>query len=51
MIFLVASLIGGSPKTLEICAEGELAGYDTRILTLAALKGFFGAFMISILAA
>jgi len=41
---LFASLIGGSPKTLEVCAEGELAGYDTRILTLAALKGFFGAY-------
>ncbi|MCU1396068.1 MAG: serA [Ilumatobacteraceae bacterium] len=40
---LFASLIGGSPQTLEICAEGEIAGYDTRILTLAALKGFFGA--------
>lgn len=40
---LFASLVGGSPKTLEVCAEGELAGYDTRILTLAALKGFFGA--------
>ncbi len=40
---LFASLVGGSPQTLEICAEGELAGYDTRILTLAALKGFFGA--------
>ncbi len=39
---LFASLVGGSPSTLEICAEGELAGYDTRILTLAALKGFFG---------
>src|SRR5829696_7031646 len=39
---LFASLIGGSPHTLEVCAEGELAGYDTRILTLAALKGFFG---------
>ncbi|MCU1391039.1 MAG: serA [Ilumatobacteraceae bacterium] len=40
---LFASLVGGSPQTLEICAEGEIAGYDTRILTLAALKGFFGA--------
>jgi len=39
---LFASLVGGSPKTLEVIAEGELAGYDTRILTLAALKGFFG---------
>jgi D-3-phosphoglycerate dehydrogenase len=28
---------------LEFCAEGDIAGYDTRILTLAALKGFFGA--------
>jgi D-3-phosphoglycerate dehydrogenase len=40
---LFASLVGSSPATLEICTEGELAGYDTRILTLAALKGFFGA--------
>ena len=40
---LFSSLVGGSPQTLEICAEGDLAGYDTRILTLAALKGFFGA--------
>jgi D-3-phosphoglycerate dehydrogenase len=40
---LFASLVGRSPDTLEVCAEGELAGYDTRILTLAALKGFFGA--------
>ena len=40
---LFSSLVGGSPQTLEICAEGEIAGYDTRILTLAALKGFFGA--------
>ena len=28
---------------LEICTEGEIAGYDTRILELAVLKGFFGA--------
>ena len=40
---LFASLVGGSPTSLEFCAEGEIAGYDTRILTLAALKGFFGA--------
>ncbi len=40
---LFASLLGEAPKSLEFCAEGELAGYDTRILTLAALKGFFGA--------
>jgi D-3-phosphoglycerate dehydrogenase len=31
------------PKTLEICTEGEIAGYDTRIVELAVLKGFFGA--------
>ena len=24
------------------CFEGDIAGYDTRILTLAVLKGFFG---------
>jgi D-3-phosphoglycerate dehydrogenase / 2-oxoglutarate reductase len=39
---LFASLVGGSPASLEVCAEGEIAGYDTRIVTLAALKGFFG---------
>jgi D-3-phosphoglycerate dehydrogenase / 2-oxoglutarate reductase len=39
---LFASLAGGAPDTLEISAEGDIAGYDTRILTLAALKGFFG---------
>jgi D-3-phosphoglycerate dehydrogenase len=41
---LFASLAGESPSTLEVCAEGEIAAYDTRILTLAALKGFFGHF-------
>ncbi len=40
---LFASLAGQSPASLEVCAEGEIAGYDTRILTLAAIKGFFGA--------
>ena len=40
---LFASLVGRSPTSLEVCAEGEIAGYDTRILTLAAMKGFFGA--------
>lgn len=39
---MFASLIGKLPSTLEVSAEGEIAGYDTRILTLAALKGFFG---------
>ena len=37
------SLVGGLPAELEICCEGEIAGYDTRILELAVLKGFFGA--------
>ncbi|MGK0275815.1 MAG: D-3-phosphoglycerate dehydrogenase [Ilumatobacter sp.] len=40
---LFVSLNGSLPKTLEVCAEGEIAGYDTRILELAVLKGFFGA--------
>jgi D-3-phosphoglycerate dehydrogenase len=44
---LFASLAAGSgrppdPLVLEVSCEGEIAGYDTRILTLAALKGFFG---------
>jgi len=40
---LFVSLVGELPNELEICCEGEIAGYDTRILQLAALKGFFGA--------
>jgi D-3-phosphoglycerate dehydrogenase len=40
---LFASLAGGCPATMEVCAEGDIAGYDTRIVTLAVLKGFFGA--------
>ena len=40
---LFASLVGTAPRTLEVCTEGDIAGYDTRILTLAVLKGFFGA--------
>ncbi|MEO5899342.1 MAG: phosphoglycerate dehydrogenase, partial [Ilumatobacteraceae bacterium] len=39
---LFASL-AGCPPVLEVCAEGDIAGYDTRILSLAALKGFFSA--------
>jgi D-3-phosphoglycerate dehydrogenase / 2-oxoglutarate reductase len=39
---LFASLSGGSPGTVEVCCDGDIAGYDTRIVTLAALKGFFG---------
>jgi D-3-phosphoglycerate dehydrogenase len=40
---LFASLVGGSPGQLEICTEGDIAGYDTRIITLAVLKGFFSS--------
>ena len=46
---LFASLVGASEAgpsgagVLEVCAEGDIAGYDTRILTLAAMKGFFAA--------
>lgn len=43
---LLASLTAGSVRSgqlaVEVCCEGEIAGYDTRILTLAALKGYFG---------
>ena len=39
---LFASLVGPLQSSLEVCTEGDIAGYDTRILTLAALKGFFG---------
>ncbi len=50
---LFASLSGSLPgslpadsssATLEVCCDGDIAGYDTRIVTLAALKGFFGLF-------
>jgi D-3-phosphoglycerate dehydrogenase / 2-oxoglutarate reductase len=41
---LFASLSGTSPSSLEICCDGDIAGYDTRIVSLAALKGFFGLF-------
>lgn len=39
---LFASLLGQVPSSLEICTEGEIAGYDTSIIGLAVLKGFFG---------
>lgn len=39
---LFASLNGGAPRTFEVEYQGSLADYDTRILTLAALKGLFG---------
>jgi len=37
------SLVGAIPDVLEVCVEGEIAGYDTRIIELAVLKGFFGS--------
>ena len=40
---LFASLVGSLPDSLEVCTEGDIAGYDTRILSLAVLKGFFGS--------
>jgi D-3-phosphoglycerate dehydrogenase len=38
---LFASLAMGA-QALEIEYQGQIAGYDTRILTLSLLKGFFG---------
>ena len=38
---LFAGLSGGA-NALEVSYEGEIGGYDTRILTLSLLKGFFG---------
>ncbi|MGI8756799.1 MAG: NAD(P)-dependent oxidoreductase, partial [Acidimicrobiales bacterium] len=38
-----AGLGDGLPPKVEIEYQGELAGYDTRILTLSVLKGLFGA--------
>lgn len=40
---LFESLVGASPEVLEVCVEGDIAGYDTRIIELAVLKGFFGS--------
>ncbi len=40
---LFASLNDGVPATLEVEFQGHLADYDTRILTLAVLKGLLGA--------
>jgi D-3-phosphoglycerate dehydrogenase len=38
-----ASLEEGVPKALSVDYQGQLADYDTRILTLAVLKGLLGA--------
>jgi len=37
---LFADVVGGAPAWLEVEASGEIAAYDTRILTLSAMKGF-----------
>jgi D-3-phosphoglycerate dehydrogenase len=36
---LFTGLAGGSPGTLEVTFEGEIADYDCRVLTLSILKG------------
>jgi D-3-phosphoglycerate dehydrogenase / 2-oxoglutarate reductase len=40
---IFASLTDGLPDSLEVTYEGQLADYDTRILTLAVLKGLLRA--------
>jgi len=40
---LFATLVEKLPPQLEISLEGEIGEYDSRILTLSVLKGFFGA--------
>jgi D-3-phosphoglycerate dehydrogenase / 2-oxoglutarate reductase len=39
---IYASLAEGVPSSLEVAYQGQLADYDTRILTLAVLKGLLG---------
>lgn len=39
---LFADVVGARASELEIEASGEIGAYDTRIITLAALKGFLG---------
>ena len=40
---LLASMFDATPTSLEVVSTGEIGSYDTRILTLAAEKGFFSA--------
>jgi D-3-phosphoglycerate dehydrogenase len=40
---VVSGSVGQGDVAVEVCTEGDIAGYDTRILTLAAMKGFFSA--------
>ncbi|MFN8035552.1 MAG: phosphoglycerate dehydrogenase [Acidimicrobiia bacterium] len=39
---LFTALAGGVVDTLEISYEGQIAGYDCRVLTLGVLKGMLG---------
>jgi D-3-phosphoglycerate dehydrogenase len=39
---IFAQLNGGGPRRVEVGYQGQLADYDTRILTLAVLKGLLG---------
>ena len=39
---LFADIVGMGAKELHVEASGEIGAYDTRIITLAALKGFLG---------
>ena len=39
---LFGSLVGELPSTVEIAVEGDIGGYDTRIVGLSVLKGIFG---------
>ena len=39
---IFTQLNGGAPHGLEVAYQGQLADYDTRILTLAVLKGVLG---------
>jgi D-3-phosphoglycerate dehydrogenase / 2-oxoglutarate reductase len=40
---LFGSLVADLPAQIEVCTEGDIAGYDGRILTLSVLKGIFGS--------
>jgi D-3-phosphoglycerate dehydrogenase len=38
---LFGSLVGELPTSIEVAVEGDIGGYDTRIVGLSALKGIF----------
>ncbi len=42
MGLLMAGLCDGAPSRLDVAFAGQIADYDTRILRLSVLKGFFG---------